>query len=106
GVVRLLAEVMQLFQRLSWHIEAVAFGASHFDDVPLSAGTRLAQAKDFFVKIAVEGFLLAFFDVNGPGPPRKLLEHGDGITAPRQTIANIHLHIDLGPRASKQDFPG
>src|SRR5205809_8036595 len=60
----LFPQPMQLFQSCLRHLETIPIGAAHFHDVPLRTRARLAQMKNFFVKIAVEGFLLVLFDVD------------------------------------------
>ena len=102
----LLSEAVQFFQSLTWHLEAVSFRTAHFDDVPFGAGTGFAEVKYFFVKVALESFVLVFLDVNRPGASGELLEHGDRIALPTQTVADIHLHIHFGFCLAEKNFPG
>src|SRR5437867_5391211 len=102
----LLSEAAQFFQNLAWHLEAVSFPTSHFDDIPFGAGTGFAEVKYFFVKVALEGFVLVFLDVNRPGSSGELFEHRDRIAVPTQAVADIHLHIHFGFCLAEKNFPG
>src|SRR5437763_8755789 len=92
----LLSEAVQFFQSLTWHLEAVSFRTAHFDDVPFGAGTGFAEVKYFFVKVALESFVLVFFDVNRPGSSWELREHGDRIVVVTEGFYELPLHVFFG----------
>src|SRR5256885_13917632 len=89
------SETVQLAQRLAWNLKAIAVRPAHLDNVPLGGGSRFAKVENLFIKIAVEGFVLMFFDMDAAGASRKFLEHRNRVAIAGEAVAHVHLHVDF-----------